>query len=86
MTTRTRKATGNIAMLVGRIGATDVRLAESGDHWPGYADEMTLKAGYWIGSDQNHNWAGPTKRHVAMEAIDRGYIDPWSGEALVNWL
>jgi hypothetical protein len=83
MTTRT--ATYNTARLVARIENAEVRWADSGDHWPGYDEEMTLRRGYWIGDDRRHDWAGRSKVDVKIEAIARGAVDPESGEAAVRW-
>jgi hypothetical protein len=83
---RTRTATGDTARLVARIGPAEVRWANSGDHWPGYDEEITLRRGYWIGNDRQHDWAGIRKDDVKLEAIERGAIDPENGEAAVRWL
>jgi hypothetical protein len=82
----TRIATGDTARLVARIGPVEVRLADSGDHWPGYDEEMTLRRGYWIGDDRQHDWVGLRKADVKAEAIERGAVDPESGEVAVRWL
>jgi hypothetical protein len=81
-----RTATGNAAKLAATIGrGVEVRWADAGDHWPGYHEDMTLRRGYWVGDDRQHDWVGLRKADVRDEAMERHCYDPETGDADVRW-
>ncbi len=70
----TRTATGEPARIVGYIGKMEVRFAASGDHWPHYADNMTLRRGYWVGDHRLHAWVGLTLKGVEADQPSMPFV------------
>lgn len=84
------KPTGNEAKLVGYAGSQEqleIRLAERGDHWPGFDQhEFPMKAGYWIGTDRNRDWVSETREGVEDYIINELHLHRGDCSAIVRWV